>query len=412
MASVGVGNIALPERLDRVRDALEKHDVFQWLYLGLICSFFLFDTNFHRLYFYLGILIPFLLFARWGDVLKSVKLPLWRFAAVYLLYLWMTLFWSADLSWANAANQTRLLFLTLFFLTMTLHLLTEDPGFADRILQYFGWAGAIGAAGAVAYHLAMVGDLGARMEGPGRAEHPIIGATLYGVAALCLLCSVIPKLSQMPLKLLGWAAFAVLILAMVLTQSRGPVLVMAGVIFLYLLATGRWKLALLLPLPAVVYGLLLLAGGIEPGKWITRGSTHRLDIWLQSWLLVLENTKSFLIGQGIVTDYVFDLASGTSVKSPHNLFLANQLYGGLIATVLFLGLICATAKSAFLGFRRSGNFAVCALFLFGLGVGLFDYRTVLINLSQEWMSFWLPFLLVAAGWPRAQSDRTPSAQTA
>ena len=250
------------------------------------------------------------------------------------------------------------------------------------------------------------------MEGPGRAEHPIIGATLYGVAALCLLCSVIPRLSGTAWKLLGWAAFAVLILAMVMTQSRGPVLIMAVVIFLYLLATGRWQLALLLPLPAVAYVLLMLTGAVEPGKWITRGSTYRFDIWLQSWNMISESLRTLLVGNGILGDYAFQQTNGRLVKSPHNLFIANQLYGGAVATLLFSCLILATARAALQGFLRSGNFVVCALFLFGLGVGLFDYRTVLINLSQEWMSFWLPFLLAAAGWPQAKSEETSSTPAA
>lgn len=406
MTSVGVGNSDLPRKYERVRHLFEKHGVFQWLFLGLVCSFFVFDTTFHRLYFYIGVIAPFIFFAR-HDVVRSVfALPLWRFAAIYLIYLWMTLFWSAEFSLFGLFNQTRLLFMVLFFITFTLYLVLEDPEFPARILRYFAWAGVVGALAALVYHLAFADQSGARMEGPGRAEHPIIGATLYGVAAICLLGGVLRGERRLKGRLLGWGAFLVLIAAMVLTQSRGPVLSMALVVFLYLLVTGHWKIAVLLPLPGVMYVVLVMTGAIEPGSWITRGSTHRLDIWVQSWDMILESTKSLLIGQGMLTDYAFDLANGSSVKSPHNLFLANQLYGGIVASVLFLGLVFVTAVNAVRGFARSGNFVVCALLVFGLGTGLFDYRTVFINLSQEWMSFWLPFLLAAAGWPQAKSEET------
>lgn len=404
MASVGVGNSDLPQKYERIRHLIEKHDVFQWLFLGLVCSFFVLDTTYHRLYFYVGVIVPFLVFARRDVIFSIFALPLWRFAAVYLVYLWMTLFWSTEFSLFGLFNQTRLLFMVLFFITFTLYLVLEDPEFPGRILRYFAWAGVAGACAALLYHLAFAEQLLARMEGPGRAEHPIIGATLYGVAAICLLGGVLRDEARGMGKLLGWGAFLVLIAAMVLTQSRGPVLSMTLVVFLYLLATGHWKIAILLPLPAVVYFALMMTGMIEPGSWITRGSTHRFDIWVQSWDMILESTRSLLIGQGMMTEYAFNLANGSSVKSPHNLFLANQLYGGLVASVLFLGLIAITAINALRGFARSGNFVVCALLIFGLGTGLFDYRTVYINLSQEWMTFWLPFLLATAGWPQAKSD--------
>lgn len=400
MVSAGVGNKTLFERYYIVQTFLEKNSVFQWLYLGIFVSFFAFDTSNHRLYLYVFVMPVFLVFARWGLVRKVIELPFWRLSAFYLVYLWATQFWSVEPSLVGILNQTRLLFIVLFFITVTLYLLKEDPGFPDRILRYFGWAGAIGAAGAVGYHLIFIGDLGARMAGPGRAEHVIIGATLYGVAALCLLGTVLRDTQHSRIKVLGWGAFLLLIFAMLLTHSRGPVLIIGCVIVVYLFATGRWKIAIFIPLAAVTYVALLMAGVAEPVNWIERGSTHRIGIWLQSWELISANLKSLLVGQGVLTDYAFKLSNGGFVKSPHSLFIANQLYGGLVATVLLFGLIAVALINAMQGFRKSGNFVVCALLLFGLGVSLFDYRTVLINLSHEWVSFWLPVLLAAIGWPQ------------
>ena len=313
----------------------------------------------------------------------------------------MTLFWSAEPSLLGFLNQTRLLFMVLFFITATLYLLIEDPDFPGRILRYFGWAGAVGAVGAIGYHLIFVGDLGARMAGPGRAEHVIIGATLYGVAALCLLGTVLRDTPQPGIRALGWAAFVILLIAMLLTHSRGPVLVISSVILIHLFVSGYWRFAIIVPLAALAYLVLMWAGAVEPGTWIARGTTHRFDIWLQSWELISASAKSVLIGQGGLTHYAFELGNGRFVKSPHSLFVANQLYGGLVATVLLAGLILFTLAKAVQGYRRSGNFVICALFLFGLGVCLFDYRTVLINLGHEWVSFWLPALIAAAGWPQS-----------
>lgn len=405
MFSAGVGNKSSFEKHALIQAFFEKYNLFQWLYLGMIVSFFALDKSEHRLYLYVCVIPAFLVFARWDLVKQVAELSFWRLSVLYLGYLWMTLFWSTDPDLVGFLNQTRLLFIVLFFLTATLYLLREDPDFSDRVLRYFGWAGAIGAFGAIGYHLIVIGDLGARMEGPGRAEHSIIGATLYGVAALCLLGTVLRDAQEMRIRILGWAAFIVLIAAMLFTHSRGPVLVMVGVVFLYLFAVGRWKIAVVVPLVALAYGALLWAGVVDPGRWIQRGSTHRIDIWLQSWEMISANLKTIVFGQGVLTDYAFDLGKGRFVKSPHSLFFANQLYGGLVATLLLVGLITVALSKAFQGYRRSGNFVVCALLLFGLGVSLFDYRTVLINLSQEWVSFWLPALIAVVGWPQKTNGR-------
>ena len=404
MVSVDIENKSFSEKYSFAQGIVEQRGILQWLYLGMIVSFFAFDTTFHRLYFYVCVLPAFLVFARWDLVRRVCELPFWRLSVLYLVYLWMTLFWSTEPSLLGFLNQTRLLLMVLFFITATLYLFMENPDFSARVLRYFGWAGAIGAAGAIAYHLMVVGDLGARMAGPGRAEHVIIGATLYGVAALCLLGTVLRDAERSWQRVLGWAAFFVLLTAMILTHSRGPVLIMAAVIVTYLFASGYWKFALIAPLAGLTYLVLMGTGMVEPGRWIERGSTHRIDIWLQSWELISASFQSLLVGQGGLTAYAFELGNGRFVKSPHSLFVANQLYGGLIATVLLLGVILFACTRAVQGFRKSGNFVICALLLFGMGVCLFDYRTLLINLGQEWVFFWLPALIAAAGWP--QSART------
>lgn len=403
MVSADIENKSLSEKYSLVQGIVEQRGVFQWLYLGMIVSFFALDTTFHRLYLYVCVLPAFLVFARWDVIRRVCELPFWRLSVLYLVYLWMTLFWSTEPSLLGFFNQTRLLFMVLFFITATLYLLMEDPDFSARVLRYFGWAGAIGAAGAIAYHLIFVGDLGARMAGPGRAEHVIIGATLYGVAALCILGTVLRDAERSGQRVLGWAAFFVLLTAMILTHSRGPVLIMAAVIVTYLFASGYWKFALIAPFAALTYLVLMGTGMVEPGRWIERGSTHRIDIWLQSWELISASFQSLLVGQGGLTPYAFDLGNGRFVKSPHSLFVANQLYGGLIATVLLLGVILLACTRAVQGFRKSDNFVICALLLFGVGVCLFDYRTLLINLGQEWVFFWLPALIAAAGWPQPAS---------
>ncbi len=390
-----------------IQRVIEKHSVFQWLYLGMIVSFFLLDTSLHRLYFYLCFLPAFILFARW-DVIRGITAqPFWRLCLCYLVYLWMTQFWSAGLDIDASFNQSRLLLLVLIFITATLYLIQRDEDFAERILRFFGWAGAIGAFAAVLYHLFVTGDLSVRLVGPGRAEHPIIGATLYGVAALSLIGTALRDRVPLNGKLLRWGAVLILIAAMLMTHSRGPALAMGGVLLVYLVAAGRWKLAAVLPLALIVYGCLLLLGVIEPGSWITRGSTHRVSIWLQTWQQISESAKSLLVGQGVANDYAFQLANGAEVKSPHNLFLANQLYGGVVAVLLLLGLLVVAMRRGFAAYLRSGNFVICAMVLFGLGVSVFDYRTVMINLGQEWVSFWIPVLLAARGWPSDPDPQLP-----
>src|SRR5690606_41688000 len=81
-------------------------------------------------------------------------------------------------------------------------------------------------------------------------------------------------------------------------------------------------------------------------------------------------------------------------RSPHNLLLANQLYGGVPATLLLAALLALATAQAWRA--RRAQPALLVLLVFGVAASLFDTRSLVQNLGREWITLWLPLGLLAA----------------
>lgn len=406
MSFLDVRALRIPGCSETLFGLIKKHNLLQNAYLFLICSFFILQTFEHRLFYYVLLIPLFLVSVHWSRVKQLIQLPVWKYSAIFLGYLWLTQFWSSQPSILAFANGTRILLLLLIFITITLYLAIEDPGFSRRLLKYFAWCGAAAAAASIAYHLVTDPTLSARLIGPGRADHPIIGATLFGLAAIGLYYQVITGEKRTSIKTLSWLALIVLASAVILTESRGPMIGLAVVLSFHLAATRKWKWLALGFCVALACLALYWSGLVELGQWEKRGSAHRLEIWHESWDLITADLRRLIVGYGADTEFRFALPGDRYVTSPHNIFLGHQLYGGLIATALFFWLLASLGRHSLRYFRETGDLTLAAMLVFGLSVGIFDYRTVALNVSQEWLSFWLP-LILASAWA-SQQKRIPT----
>src|SRR3546814_1776768 len=75
-------------------------------------------------------------------------------------------------------------------------------------------------------------------------------------------------------------------------------------------------------------------------------------------------------------------------RSPHNLPLANQFYGGLPATLLLAALLLLAAWQAWQTGRaeQKSRPVLLVLLVFGLTASLFDSRSLVQNLGREWIA--------------------------
>ena len=191
---------------------------------------------------------------------------------------------------------------------------------------------------------------------------------------------------------LVWLAVIVLsAVFMLVSGSRGPLLALAAALLVGLVIADR---------RAALGVAALLVAGIAAGALLDlrpieilyeRGQSGHFEIWQQALAAIAERPW---FGHGSLVDIDFVAPHGPG-RSPHNLLLANQLYGGLPATLLLVALLLLAGRQ---GWRaaRAGEPVYLVLLVFGCAASLFDTRSLVQNLGREWITLWLPIGLLSA----------------
>ena len=375
----------------KLYSVLTRVEVLAAVCIVMLCAGFFLETRAQRNLSYLFAVPLFLLHLKAFDWRCLRDSAIAQVALAYLGYFLVAGLWSDGFSWAAQADLLRVSLLLLLFFLMTLRLGTRDSGFAERFSFWF--AAAAGASLLAVFAAAASGLLpfGTRFAGFGIAAHPIIGSTLYGVALLLCTFVLLPRSRDRRARL-AWLAVILLCAAfMLLSGSRGPLLALAAALVVGLAVADR-RLALgLVVLMAAGIALGVVADFRPVELLYERAESGHFGIWQQALAAIAEQPW---LGHGSLADLGFETRHGPA-RSPHNLLLANQLYGGLPATLLLAALLAATAWQAWLA-RRAGQPIYLVLLAFGLVAALFDSRSLVQNLGREWITLWLPIGLLAA----------------
>jgi O-antigen ligase len=189
---------------------------------------------------------------------------------------------------------------------------------------------------------------------------------------------------------------------MLLSGSRGPLLALAAALVVGVAVADRRAAlgVLLLVAAAIAAGVLSDLRPIE--ILYERGQSGHFEIWQQALSAIAERPW---LGHGSLVDIDFVGKHGPG-RSPHNLLLANQLYGGLPATLLLAALLLLATRQAWQA-QRGGRPVYLVLLVFGLAASLFDTRSLVQNLGREWITLWLPIGLLAAQ-DALRRERSPS----
>jgi O-antigen ligase len=337
--------------------------------------------------------------AAWSDVFYVVSGPLvllafWRGAvagdwfgpAFYwpvLLILWScaSVFWSED----HLARDYKFLgegFLCLVFYTGLVAAL-RLPDFArlmGNVLIGFGTLNAVIAEVLYPWR----NGLGGRLAGFGETRQMVLGASVIAVAALFALARVLtqdPRAARR--RGLHLACALLMILFVVLTQSRGPLLgLIAGI--LVLAAASRWRWWLLPPLllvPALLLGLMGPVRRLVVAVLTARGESARPEIWRATLGRIIEHPW---IGHGVGATLGFQ-----DFTFPHDLYLSLVFYSGVVGLALF-----AAVAWRLLGgvIARPGaeRALLIALWANMLVSGLTDYGQIIKGPSALWYIIWLP----------------------
>lgn len=388
-----VGNwIAAPDwsRLDRYI-ALATTVVF--------ASFYVLGKD-GRLLFYLICLIPMLVYLR-PSVIREVSANWYWRLAVGLCGLWLvSIAWSDEVTWETIYDTVRVAVVVAIFLTGGIVVACRGRINPDRLLDTIAFTA--GVTGLVvlllAWHPMMYWD-SSRLTGFGWAAHPGIAGDIYAFAGLIALVRFVEN-EQRRRRYVAAAVAVTAVIFLFLTESRGSVLafVIGGLILMVF-----WKprnVLGALAIFAIVAALASATGAIDFGQWIERGPTNRFDIWRETLDLILAHP---LLGAGAATPLHV-----AGHNSAHNIFLSIQYNLGIPGSVLFLALSLLAITHAWRLACR-GQVLYLVLLVFAFAVMMTHTQSVIINLSREWLIFWLPIMLLSAhGSPFPSARRSAS----
>lgn len=348
------------------------------------------ETRAHRNLFYVAALPVLLLnlprFA-WQRIGQS---RIAQLALAYFAYFLAAALWSDGLSGGALADLLRVTLLALLFFLVILHLGLSDAGFAGRFFACY--AAVAGLSLLAVFAATAMGLLPAerRFIGFGLASHPVIGATLYGVALLAAAFTLLPRASSWRLRATWLGVIALCTAFMLLSGSRGPLLALTAALVAGLVIADR-RLALAVAALLATGVALGLVCDFRPIELLyQRSQSGHFEIWGEAIAAITERPW---LGYGSLTDLDFTGKHG-SARSPHNLLLANHIYGGLPATLLLLGILALATVRAWRVRRQQP--ALLVLLIFGVAASLFDTRSLVQNLGREWITLWLPLGLLAA----------------
>ncbi len=326
-----------------------------------------------------------------------------QIAAVYIAYFFLSAAWSNGLGWLAMADLLRVGLLVFLFFAVTVLLAVNEDAFESRL---FRWFCLVGGASLILVFLIQLPALDKdhwRLAGFGRAAQPVIGSTLFGFIFLVAGLALLPQASGKGERVLWLVIMALCAAFILMASSRGPLLALAAALCsAFALAHRRLAIAVVGLLGAAI--LVGLSVDFRPvSELFARGSSGHIALWQQALQAIAERPW---FGHGSLVEISFEGKHGLS-RSPHNLLLANHLYGGVPATLL-LGALFAAGAAGALRVAREGKPIYLVLLVFGFVAALFDTRTLVQNLGREWITIWLPLALLAGHMIRAQRTHSPA----
>jgi len=355
----------------------------------------------------LCVLIPSLLLV----VVRPSRLALlWaprlgKLTLIFLAYVAYTVTWSDQPEFAIQAK--RLLYLVLFMLCVTAAYVHER----ERVTTAVAFATVVAALSAtvsVVYFYGVQGHpLSERLPGFGALYNPLLSSHVYGsFAALMIgtICALQPSRQRLAALLMILAPLLGFVL---LTQSRTPLLALAVVIAVQLIANpSRHSRFFALALAALVaLGLLLFYDTLIEA----RGSSRRFEIWLQSWNMYL---SAPLLGHGHDSVFQIEIPGAEQIYyDPHNIPLAVLFYTGAVGFVVWALIHIEAFRSLLARSTSPHALAVLGILTYGVVAGLMEGGDYVSRAKEHWYLIWWPIACVLAltsAWRRQQQYRDPA----
>ncbi|WP_211843099.1 O-antigen ligase family protein [Raoultella ornithinolytica] len=189
-----------------------------------------------------------------------------------------------------------------------------------------------------------------------------------------------------------YVPIAILLVMMVFTQSRGPIiaLALAFCCTLHLQVFTRRNLAIVATL-AVVLGLVFFltpVGDLLLARFEEMGTQSglRFSIWRHTLAEIADHPW---LGRGFDYGLEFINYSGEHITTTHSVYLGSLLKGGIIGLLLLLAVIASGLWRAWCKRRGDSRYSL-AIFMYALIFMASQGMFIVSNPRETWVLFWLP----------------------
>lgn len=364
-----------------------------WTLLIFLAGFYFFPKSKpHNTAYYALVLLPFLLSLRRQDLALYWQSSVFRLVIIFLVYLTLSVAWGEQTTINDWIKYTKRLVYMLGFVSMVMAY--YNPQYLNKLSKVIACTAVVMAVISMYIYDSSLYPPPDRLKNFGILEHEILAASTYGFAAIMLLYGCHFKHSYaMWFKLTG---VSILMLDMLLTQSRGPLLALISSICIVEMLRGQYrKMVTGFLVVTSIIGLFMVTDTIETVHFISRngGDSYRFQIWQLIWQRIMDSPW---FGLGLSTNETIHLSACSCIPHPHNVFLATMFYGGIIALLLLLVLLAHTILIAIRQYKNEGQVKFLAFLIFGVICGLTDGNKLIDHPRPMWLYFWLPIMLVAA----------------
>lgn len=188
-----------------------------------------------------------------------------------------------------------------------------------------------------------------------------------------------------------------LLVCLILTQSRGPFLSMIVAAIVAFLCKPKWNFKLLagsmivlLAIGSILYFSGFLDIFIKRAEESSRAGSVRFGIWQHAFEVA---KQKMIFGWGFNKELEFINGYGQTITTTHSLYLATFLKGGVVGLLLLLSMIIFAGRQC-LRHLAANHKAEIAVIVFALMFYFTQGMFVISNPREYWVLFWLPLAII------------------
>lgn len=188
-----------------------------------------------------------------------------------------------------------------------------------------------------------------------------------------------------------------LLVCLILTQSRGPFLSMIVAAIVAFLCKPKWNFKLLAGslIVLLAIGSILYFSGffdifLKRAEESSRAGSVRFGIWQHAFEIA---KQKMIFGWGFNKELEFINGYGQPVTTTHSLYLATFLKGGVVGLLLLLSMVLFAGRQC-LRHLAANHKAEIAVIIFALMFYVTQGMFVISNPREYWVLFWLPFAII------------------